>query len=208
MFASSVVSIALAIFSGMKSRHIYLEYEDAIASVPMEMQIDLTSASSTATRYEQTYYSPHGQSVYVAMITPTREELVAEPLRGLEGNITIVDNNGTVVLTENFRSKDVYYDYDNALLMHLRPFKPGLYTAILTITNGTSQPDVGVKRIYTKYGVCGIEVLPSYIYAAIAGFLTLLGLLLAVFSPSKPVSHNTRNDGPIPGITTRCTEDA
>ncbi len=96
---------------------------------------------------------------------------------GLAGRIEIVDENGQLFESAEFNDSTLMNWGDEFILARIPVFEIGEYDAVIRIDSFGSNVTQQRQRITVRYRLCGLELMPAYIFGAISIFSSIVALV-------------------------------
>ena len=94
----------------------------------------------------------------------------------------VLDSNGNEKVREEFTGELFRRDYllDGAMpLVQFAPFEDGTYTITVTVTHGTAALGGVPQRIIGRYMLCGLEMMPAFIFMVTGVAALIIAALVA-----------------------------
>ncbi|NNJ26814.1 hypothetical protein [Alienimonas chondri] len=166
--------LATGVKTGLESRRLFVQFEQCRTRGPLEATVNLSETGETVVPYRQLCTYSCGSILW----TPLPEAGVTA-LDGLSGHLTVHDESDVVLGEVAFDAERFHQPLDRVHLTELpRDVPEGEWTAVIRIDAPAAA--AGSTSLHGDYRMCGLEIVPAYIAAAIAVGCCVFGAILAL----------------------------
>jgi len=186
----ALVALAISVHSGLTAWRHHRDFYVWIDARPLDVTLDLTRPSVQTVPFTQTCSLAHGESIYFDTGEAGWSEAeVAERFAGLDGTLKIRDAAGKEIASRELTAESVSPWGLDPMLTGIFPFAKGDYTAEIRIERGASDLPGSEHRLYARYELCGLELLPAYLLGAVSAVAGLVGLIAAAITATSIRRH-------------------
>lgn len=178
----AIILVGLGVRSLIEARKLSRAVAAWETATPLKHPVDFSKPGRYKIEFNQTCSSAHGEIVALRvppelLTNSTTTQLLAGLVAMIEirpQSVTnIIDSAAAAVLWEN-------QTLDGAIpIFSITPFRKGLYTASVTVTEGAPILAGHEQTLEARYLFCGIELLPAEIAKWFGLTLLVVGLILA-----------------------------